>query len=58
MAHKFKTDNELLDIAVSVIDMPRPLHLAIGEARQVLREAEDGLEYQTLPERPKGDAHV
>ena len=58
MAHKFKTDNELLDIAVSVMDMLRPLHLAIGEARQVLREAEDGLEYPTLPERPKGDAHV
>lgn len=58
MAHKFKTDDELLDIAVSVIDMLRPLHLAIGEARQVLREAEDGLEYQTLPERPKGDEHV
>lgn len=58
MAHKFKTDDELLDIAASVIDMLRPLHLTIGEARQVLREAEEGLEYQTLPERPKGDAHV
>lgn len=58
MAHKFKKDDELLDIAASVIDMLRPLHLTIGEARQVLREAEEGLEYQTLPERPKGDAHV
>ena len=58
MAHKFKTTDEIIDIAISVVDMLRPLHLTIGEARRVLREAEDGLEYQTLPERPKGDTHV
>lgn len=58
MDHKLKTDDEIIDIAISVVDMLRPLHLTIGEARQVLREAEDGLEYQPLPERPRGDAHV
>lgn len=46
MAYKFKTDDELLDIAISVIDMLRPLHLTIQEVREVLHKAEGGLEYQ------------
>lgn len=51
MAYKFKTDDELLDIAASVIDMLRPLHLTIMEVREVLHKAETGLDYQFLKEK-------
>ena len=51
MSYKFKTDEELLDIAISVIDMVRPLHLTFHEVREVLHKAEDGLDYQFLTEK-------
>lgn len=54
MSYKFKSDEELLDIAISVIDMLRPLHLTFQEVRDVLHKAEDGLDYQFLTEKERG----
>jgi len=48
----FRSDDEIVEIAKEVIDMLRPKHLMVGQIREVLKEADKGLEYVVVQEKP------
>lgn len=51
MNARFRTENEIHEIAKEVIDMLRPKHLTIGQIHDVLEEASNGLEYVVVREK-------
>ena len=51
MGSRFRSEDEIIEIAKEVIDMLRPKHLTVGQIREVLKEVNNGLEYVVVREK-------